>query len=399
MHPTNYFHRAPLLDSTQHVLGYRLSWQKSEKGSAVPSGRNLSQLLTLMAENPEKAESGLYFVEAGNDPIPIDISRGLTPENTVLMFNQSELVNAASIVWAMSLNAQGFGLALCDVNFALLESNDGLLSLMTHVEASLDHPDMTKIVSVARSAKPPLFVMLKSVPDWQALDACAARGLTAFFGNLCVSPRKSLQVTELGPQAVVILQLMKMVHDNADIRELEKVLKRDATLSYKLFRHINAASFGIEVEIESLRHAVTMLGYLPLYRWLSMLLAMTNAAGFSPALLQAAIIRGRFVELIGQGMLSRSEAENLFVVGLFSLLDQLLCIPIQQILRQISLPEAIVQALLSREGVYGPLLALAEACELENGRASDFANALFLTPAQVNKAHWSALVWAQNLKI
>ena len=81
------------------------------------------------------------------------------------------------------------------------------------------------------------------------------------------------------------------------------------------------------------------------------------------------------------------------------MLEQLLGIPIQQVLRQISLPAAIVQALLSREGVYGPFLALAQACELEDGCASDLADALFMTPAQVNKAHLSALVWAQNLKI
>ncbi|MEO5661410.1 MAG: histidine kinase, partial [Polaromonas sp.] len=153
------------------------------------------------------------------------------------------------------------------------------------------------------------------------------------------------------------------------------------------------------VEVESLRHAVTMLGYSPLYRWLSLLLTTTNTAGFSPALLQAAIVRGRFIELLGQKLLGKNEAANLFVVGLFSLLDQLLGVSPEQVLLQISLPATIAQALLSREGVYGPFLALAEACEQEHGGASDCADALFMTAAQVNQAHLSALVWAQNLQI
>jgi c-di-GMP-related signal transduction protein len=132
---------------------------------------------------------------------------------------------------------------------------------------------------------------------------------------------------------------------------LEGVLKRDAALSYKLFRYINSPGFGIEVEIESLRHAVTMLGYTPLFRWLSVLLATTNTSGYSHALLQAAIMRGRFSELLGKDLLPRAEAEHLFFVGMFSLLDQLLGIPLQTVVNQIVLPEAVVQALLNREGV------------------------------------------------
>jgi c-di-GMP-related signal transduction protein len=116
-------------------------------------------------------------------------------------------------------------------------------------------------------------------------------------------------------------------------------------------------------------------------------------------LLQAAIVRGRFVELLGVGLLPASEAGNLFVVGLFSLLDQLLGVPMPQLMRQVSLPDAIVQALLHRENIYGPLLGLAEACEGGIGSGPALADALFMTPSQVNKAHGSAMVWAQDLNL
>jgi c-di-GMP-related signal transduction protein len=399
MNPTPYLQRTPLLDPQQNVLGYKLGWQHSAPGSAPSAGANLRQLATLVAERSEKADSSQFFLDTGPAALPADLLQSLRPNNTVVLLSQAELVNANSLPPLMSLHAQGFGLALRDVDLALLGSSDGLPSLLTHVELALDHPELTKIVDLAKHARPPLSVLVKKVTDWQEFDACAAHGFSSFFGNLCLTPHQLPQATELGPQTLVILQLMHMVQNNADIRDLEKVFKRDAMLSYKLFRYINSASFGIEVEIESLHHAVTMLGYTPLYHWLSLLLAMTNRAGFSPALLQAAIVRGRFIELLGQKLLSKSEAENLFVVGLFSLLDQLLGVSMEQVLHQISLPTAIAQALLSRDGVYGPFLALAQACELENGGASDLADALFMTAAQVNRAHLSALVWAQNLKI
>jgi len=116
-------------------------------------------------------------------------------------------------------------------------------------------------------------------------------------------------------------------------------------------------------------------------------------------LLQAAIIRGRFIELLGQGLLHKSEADNLFVVGTFSLLEQLLGIPVDEVFTQVVLPESVVQALRSREGVYGPFLALAEACERDEGHAAELASALSMDAQRVNQAHLAATLWAQNIKL
>ncbi|MFZ2294707.1 MAG: HDOD domain-containing protein [Polaromonas sp.] len=399
MTETKYLQRAPLLDPMQRVLGYKLAWQSQGKGGETPVGANLSQLLNLVVEHPGKSESNLLFLDTGSAALPAEILKSLTPANTVLMLTRDDMANESTKSSVLSLRERGCGVVLRDVDLGFLVSDENLLPLVTHVEVAVDHPELVAISSHVRLTQPPFSVVVKQFSDWHEFDTCAALGLSGFFGNLCRTPRKIDSSGELGPQTVLILQLMQMVQDNADVRDLEKVLKRDATLSYKLFRYINSASFGIEVEIESLRHAVSMLGYTPLYRWLSLLLAMTNTAGFSPALLQAAIIRGRFAELLGQGLLSRSESENLFVVGMFSMLDQLLGLPLEQILRQISLPEAIAQALLSRDGVYGPFLALAEACEREDGRASDYADALFMTDTRVNQAHVAALAWAQSIKL
>ena len=98
-------------------------------------------------------------------------------------------------------------------------------------------------------------------------------------------------------------------------------------------------------------------------------------------------------------MLSKREAGYLFVVGLFSLLEPLLCIPIEQVLEQVSLPQAMVQALLNGEGIYGPFLALAKACESPGGEASNIAGSLFMTSEHVNQAHLEALVWAEKLDV
>ena len=380
-------------------MGHRLAWQKNAKHDDSHGEAELYQLLAFVAERVKDSELGLVFLEVSLAGLPAEALHALSPKSTVLMLTQNDLTNVDNAALIVSLREQGFGLALCDADLAFLTSSEVPLPPFTHLVVSIAHPDRAAISKFALHRDPPVSVLLDQLPGWREFDVCASLGLNGFFGNLCLVPRQLTTSGELGPQGVLILQLMQMVQQNADVQHLEKILKRDATLSYQLFRYINSASFGLEVEIQSLRHAVAMLGYRPLFRWLSLLLATTSAGGFSPALLQVAIVRGRFAELLGQGLLSRDESENLFFVGMFSILDQLLGVPIQKVLGQIVLPESVMQALISREGVYGPFLALVEACEREDGCAEEFADALFMTASRVNQAHVSALAWAQNLKI
>jgi EAL and modified HD-GYP domain-containing signal transduction protein len=82
---------------------------------------------------------------------------------------------------------------------------------------------------------------------------------------------------------------------------------------------------------------------------------------------------------------------------MFSLLDRLLGLPMKEVLDTIQLPEQVVQALLGRDGAYGPYLALAEACELNSDLVASLAASLDISPVDVNKAHLSALAWAQNV--
>ncbi|MDI1239435.1 MAG: HDOD domain-containing protein [Polaromonas sp.] len=398
MFETKYLVRAPLLDPRQNVLGYKLGWQKKENGAALSREADLRQLLAFVGEHAAE-RLGLLYVEAVPGLLTADALKSVSPATTVLVLQQDALLDSGHMTLVVSLIEQGYAVALQDADLARLAASPALLSIVTQVEVAHDHPDLAAISRLSQISASSFSVLVRRFPGWREFDACASLGLNGFFPNLCMAARESNPRGELGPQAALILKLMKMVQDNADVRELEKVLKHDATISYKLFRYINSAGFGIEVEIESLRLAVAMLGYRPLFRWLSLLLAATSSTGFSPALMQAAIVRGHFAELLGRGALPKSEAENLFFVGMFSLLDRLLGIPMQEVMSRILLPEPVVQALLAREGPYGPFLALVEACEQEDGCAALYADALFMTAADVNQAHVSALAWAQNIKL
>ena len=127
-------------------------------------------------------------------------------------------------------------------------------------------------------------------------------------------------------------------------------------------------------------------------------MTISRAVGTAPAVGQTAVVRGRLMELLAAEMLSTEEVDNAFVVGVFSLLDVMLGIPMDKALSSIALPQTVQDALLHKTGVYAPFLELVLACE--NGDDEVFARtseALHLSNHQVNWAHLQALAWADNL--
>ncbi len=96
----------------------------------------------------------------------------------------------------------------------------------------------------------------------------------------------------------------------------------------------------------------------------------------------------------------KHDRDNLFIVGVFSLLDAILKMPMQDILEKIQLPEPVSEALLSRTGIYGPFLQLTEACEgADSKRILEIAELLQYDAKKVNECHIAALAWAETLGI
>lgn len=398
----NFIVREPLLDPKQQVFGYEFFWQQAGINEHAPNDKELSALLAYAGEHLSDTESGwllgnlLLFVAVSPALLDNAALHSLPPNKTVLIFNASQLDEATGIDILKTARESGFGILLRQVN--LRSVNKEWLTFVTHIEVDFANIDISELAKVYGALKQSSSVRMVAsrIGSWQAYDACASLGLDAFVGKLHLTPREGYCPKGVNPSQALILKLMDQLKRNADIHDLESLLKRDATLSYKLLRYINSAGFGMKSEIQSLRQAVTMIGYAPLYRWLILLLATSSTDENAAILMQTAIIRGRMIELLAQNSFSKNDLESMFVMGLFSLLDRLLGISMEEALKHIPLTEAATEALLTREGEYGTYLALVEACELRNGLAGALAISLSLQPEQVNRAHMEALAWAQN---
>ncbi len=401
MQETNFIVREPLLDPKQRVIGYELSWQLS--GVTKPTADDMEALMGFVAEHLVNEDGDwllrkkILFVDAVPELLSTDALHAMPPEYTVLTLARKDFDNEDTRSAIRALRAGGVGIALRDADLSKLDKN--ILNDVSYVEVKFSGADVAAQARAYASLKQSSVRMVgRPVTTWADFDACASLGLDAFVGKLHLTPRPGNPVKGLNPAQTVILQLMQLVKKNADVQQLESALKRDAALSYKLLRFINSAGFGLGREIQSLRQALALLGYAPLYRWLTLLLATASTSGYSPVLMETAVVRGRLTELLGQEFLPKGEAENLFVTGMFSLLDRLLGIPMKEVLETIQLSDDVVQALMTRDGMYGPYLALAEACELNSMLVGSLASSLNISPEDVNQAHLQALAWAQNIE-
>jgi len=227
-----------------------------------------------------------------------------------------------------------------------------------------------------------------------AMDAGVSAASGWFFKNMTAPAGKALN-----PSHAHIVRVLNLVRNNEDVGKIEAALKQDVALSYKLLRYINSVGFGLSCEIQSFKHAVTILGYEKLNKWLSLLLVTASKDPMAPAMMHTALTRARLMETLGHGLVDKSEYDNLFITGAFSLLDHMLGVPMEQVLDAMHLPEPITDALLGRGGMYAPFHDIALACESADGSALiEQAGLLGLSAEQVNKAQLEALAFAEKME-
>ncbi len=297
----------------------------------------------------------------------------------------------------LALNKRGFRIALNQEALRPIYAPWLALTAFIKLDMTAFAPEQAKdLVKFARTYTRAQIVAEKvETPEQHALMAQLEVKL---FQGYWFSQPALVKTQTLRPSHATIIQLINLVRNQAETTEIEALLKKDPTLSFNLLRFINSSGFGLSCEITSFRHAVMILGFKKLFRWAALLLTTSRADNAAPAIGTMAVVRGRLMELLAAELLRPEECDNAFVVGVFSMLDTMLGIPMEEALDSLALPEPVLDALLHNRGVFAPFLALTKACE--SGDDTLFAHhvdALNLSSRQVNMAHMEALAWADHL--
>jgi c-di-GMP phosphodiesterase len=179
-------------------------------------------------------------------------------------------------------------------------------------------------------------------------------------------------------------------------------LKLDPTLAFKLLRYINSAAFGLRVEVGSFRHALMLLGYQRLKRWLALLLTSASKDRDMKPVMFAALRRGLLMEELARasGGGNNEEMRNeAFICGVFSLLDRMMKQPFAELLKAVPVPDSVRQVLVDGVGPYQPFLEVVRAVENESlFDVRDSAERLLLGVGEINRAVLRALSRAAQIQ-
>ncbi|MCF8199166.1 MAG: HDOD domain-containing protein [Sulfuritalea sp.] len=220
-----------------------------------------------------------------------------------------------------------------------------------------------------------------------------------FFLGQFVTRRENWHPPKSNLNRLHIIKLLNLLRSEAEVAEIAERFKQDPVLAFKLLRYINSPVMGLLSPIVSLDKALILLGREKIYRWLSLLLFVFQAPGFEERVLtERALSRAYFLEsLAAQGNIP-APADSLFMLGLFSLLDQLMGQTMIELLSQARLPESVHQALLDEPGAYRDALLLAIAAEGQSPQDLEkHAELCGLEVQQVSKCAFRSLAWAHEI--
>jgi c-di-GMP phosphodiesterase len=396
--------RQPIMDEKQHIIGYELFFRHSaEAESAVFEDEfkaYSSVLLNTIGGIDMQWLLGekLAFINVNEAMLKSEFLELMPPKRTVLEILRTVTPSAETIERCHSLRKLGFKIALDNPH------------LSTEASALLECADYIKIdIQTLNSAElqlafnqlhlPPVKMIAEKVETDTQFEDCRRIGFRLFQGFHFARP-ETLSAKVINASFDSVLNILNTVSQDGDNQEVEAGFKKDTALSFKLLRYINSVGFGLSCEIQSINHALTILGRKQLYRWLTLLMVTAGENSTPPALMKTSITRGRLTELLGESYFEKHDRDNLFIVGVFSLLDAILKMPMETVLEKIQLPESVSEALLSREGIYGPFLQLTEACEdSDNKRILELAELLQFDASKVNECHIAALAWVETLGI
>jgi EAL and modified HD-GYP domain-containing signal transduction protein len=250
-----------------------------------------------------------------------------------------------------------------------------------------------------RSGSDDLLLIASDVPTFDDFQLCYRAGFDFFQGPF-VSSRENWHPPKSDIDRAKVIQILNRLRGGAQTSELADALRRDPVLTYKMLRYINAPAMGLRKQITEIEQALVLLGHDKLYRWLSLLLYDVKGAGYAEhTLFEQALVRARLMEQISlRAAMTASVADQLFLTGLFSLLDQMLGLPTEQILAKVAVTATVRDALLYRKGPFAPFLALGVACETSGSEEIGvLAGECGVDEATVNDELVHALTWASEI--
>jgi EAL and modified HD-GYP domain-containing signal transduction protein len=395
--PENLIARQPIFDRRMRVYGYEILYRDNPEGwdpATFEGDRATSSVLMdmftfhdldrLVGGHQAFINLTQTFLE---DPSILPLSK----DRLVLEVLENIPVTDELIGAVRRLAANGYTIALDDF---ILDDRTLPLAELAHV-IKIDIRQLSEAQvkeHVSRLKRFPAHLLAEKVEDHDELEFCKSQGFHFFQGFFLSRPR-IIKSKRLPADRVRVLNLLQKLQDpEASLREITELVSKDVYLSYRLLRLINSAYFPIRTQIESIHRAVVYLGLKGVRTWATWIV-MSGIRDKPAELKTLALIRAQMVTELAEE-LELGQADRAFTVGLFSTLDALLDLPLEEGVGTLPLVPEVKEALLDYEGSLGAVLHAVLAYE-----GGDWEEALRVgvEPARLKEIYLDSVDWAQTL--
>ena len=388
--------RQPILDRSQNVFGYELLFRNGVEDyfNADPELAARSTLdSSLLYGINMLCDKRRAFVNCTCEVLFKDLITLLPPHQTVAEILETVEPEDRVIAACKRLKAAGYLIALDD--FA---PNDPRLPLVEFadiikVDIRATRPE-ERAGMMRRFGSPACKMLAEKLETPHEYRQARDMGFVYFQGYFFCRPEIVIG-REVPASRLHYIRLLEMVsRREMDMRELEKMLKQEASICYRLLRYLNSPLFGLALEIKSIRHAIAVLGEREMRRWIRLVVTVGAAEQRCSELVLMGLARARFCELLSNQLQSNTD---LFLLGLLSIMDAILEVSMEVLLEQLPVERETKTALLGQNSSLRPLYQLMLAQESgEWSQSSAFAKQLKLPDEEVASTWWQALRWAQE---
>lgn len=396
-----YFARQPIFDSSSKVWGYELLFRGGPDAERADIS-DLDQATLGVAAESTVAPEDFYgsdkkiLINFGEQNILENVPYALPPGQTVIQVPESALDSEETVSVLKELVRDGYSIAVDDFE-GRTPLTDDLADLVIVDTLGRSAAELAPIVEQARQAG--ALVLAKRVEDMDAFSMTKELGFPLFQGFYFRRPELIAGRKLTSHQASRFNLLKSIEQQDPDFEALAKDIQTDVSISYRLLTYLNSAAFSFTQPIQSIKQAIVLLGWKQLRSWLRVIvLTDLHPKGKSSELFFVAVQRGKFLELIANSHeKSRTEPDSMFLLGLLSLLEAMLEMPMADIVGKLPLAPEFKSALLGEDTEMAKWLELVRAHE--KGKWEDLdqlTDTLGLNRLVVAVSYYKSVLWANT---
>ena len=398
MKPLRYVARQPIVDREERVFGYELLFRDGLENAFSGDRDEASRATldrTLLMGLDVLCDGRRAFVNCTRNTLLKGMVTVLPSTSTVVEILETVPPDEEVIAACRSLKEAGYLIALDD--YVADDPREPLVEIADIIKVDMPLTTEEQQCELIKRYGPWRCRMLAEKIETQK-DFLRARnqGFVYFQGYFFRRP-EMLNTRDVPANQMNYLRLLQEVsHPELDVVGLEKLIKSETSVCYRLLRYLNSPMFGLKTEVHSVRHALSMLGEREVRRWVRLVAAVGAGQEKSSDLVLSALVRGRFGELLAPRV--PHGGSDLFLLGLLSLIDAMLEMPMADVLEKIPLDHETKAVFLGQPSLLRPVYHLMLAHETGEWEAAARLSAdLHLDSEEIAGYYWNAQQWAREV--